>query len=284
MTDVIFIGNPGTGKSTMLSCISGLSFRSGVSFGGGLTSMLKFQPESTSAEIRYGDTPGLQDVDMQEEAANAIEKALKSCNAAGRKAILIFVVTLEAGRVRPADVLTIKSVMSSFKLPNGQKPENNSYGVLINKFPQAELKNPNFFKPGGNREKVEKPFRFSTDPEDVTTDVIGYNPFTTDLHEQNNATMVNTNIIEALKKFLFDTCPRIHIGEVDGITVRSKSEMEATIAALQESIAELSARQVPQNPQNGFWQNIGEGALSGLALGPLGMAGGAIGGLLKSIF
>merc|ERR1712004_828343 len=99
MTDVIFVGNPGTGKSTMLSCISGLHFEGGLSFGGGLTAELKFQPESTSASTRYGDTPGLADVKLQEQAAAAIEKALKTCSEAGRNVILVFVVTTESGRV-----------------------------------------------------------------------------------------------------------------------------------------------------------------------------------------
>ena len=35
--DVIFCGNPGVGKSTLLSCISEITFMSGFSWGDGLT-------------------------------------------------------------------------------------------------------------------------------------------------------------------------------------------------------------------------------------------------------
>lgn len=40
---ILFVGNPGTGKSTLLNSLVGSAvFKSGVSFGGGLTSYLQW--------------------------------------------------------------------------------------------------------------------------------------------------------------------------------------------------------------------------------------------------
>merc|ERR1712100_780787 len=40
-SDIIFCGNPGVGKSTLLSSISGQQFSSGLSFGGGFTTEMR---------------------------------------------------------------------------------------------------------------------------------------------------------------------------------------------------------------------------------------------------
>ena len=59
MTTIIAIGNPGSGKSTILNSFAGqLLFQSGVSIGSGLTKQLE---SKTSKGITYVDTPGVAD-------------------------------------------------------------------------------------------------------------------------------------------------------------------------------------------------------------------------------
>lgn len=131
--DIIFLGNPGTGKSTLLSCISGLRFESGVSFGAGLTQKLIFQTSPHLPGIRFGDTPGLADVAMAKNAALQINEALNDAAESGRVVKLFFVVTTESGRLRGEDLFTIEQVMQSVKLPDGKVLGPNSYGIIVNK-------------------------------------------------------------------------------------------------------------------------------------------------------
>jgi len=117
----LFVGNPGTGKSTMLNALTGdANFSSGFSAGEGKTKELQFLEHQGNL---YMDTPGLEDVNLRKQAAQEISKALKRD---GRYKIF-FVVTLEAGRVRPADCATMKLVLDA-------APEiGQNYAVILNK-------------------------------------------------------------------------------------------------------------------------------------------------------
>ena len=68
------------------------------------------------------DTPGLADIKLREKAAKAITEALKKD---GRYQIF-FVITLEAGRIRPEDMTTIKLVLESAS-------DITHYSIIINK-------------------------------------------------------------------------------------------------------------------------------------------------------
>merc|ERR1719414_2449557 len=69
------------------------------------------------------DTPGLEDTKIRKKAAAEISAALKQ----NGKYRIFFVITLEAGRVRPADVTTMNLVLEA-------APEIGSkYAVIINK-------------------------------------------------------------------------------------------------------------------------------------------------------
>ena len=116
----IFIGNPGVGKSTLANCIAKTAlFKSGVNFGKGMTYQLD---EKTHNGIKYLDTPGLADIKMRKEAAKAITDGLKKDGLYQ----IFFVVTLEAGRLRPTDLATIKIVLENVE-------DITSYSLIINK-------------------------------------------------------------------------------------------------------------------------------------------------------
>jgi len=131
-TDIVFCGNPGVGKSTLLSSISGLHFESGISFGAGLTAKLQFQNDPHNKDTRWADTPGLADIELAELAAKAINEALEDASKNKRKVKIFFVVTAESGRIRPADHLTINKVMGCIKVTD-KKSKDNTYGVIVNK-------------------------------------------------------------------------------------------------------------------------------------------------------
>ena len=92
--NVVFVGNPGTGKSTLLNGLIGkVEFESGVSFGEGLTQRLQ-RYTHTDGTV-YMDTPGLDDIKSKKEAAAEIEAALRS----GGSFRIFFLVLLDSGFV-----------------------------------------------------------------------------------------------------------------------------------------------------------------------------------------
>jgi GTPase SAR1 family protein len=121
--NVILVGNPGVGKSTLMNSLLGKAeFKSGFS-ARGITTILQ---KATKFGVTFIDTPGLDDVERKKEAGKEIEKALRL----GESCKLLFVVTLEGGRVRSSDITTIKLILDSFK------PEIRSdvhYSIIINK-------------------------------------------------------------------------------------------------------------------------------------------------------
>jgi hypothetical protein len=72
------------------------------------------------------DTPGLADIEIKKEASEAITGALKE----GGVYKIFFVITLEAGRVRPEDKVTMDTVLKSAPITH--------YGVIINKVSKKE--------------------------------------------------------------------------------------------------------------------------------------------------
>ena len=116
----VFIGNPGAGKSTLANCVANkLLFESGVRYRRGMT----YQLDSKSHDgITYLETPGLSDIVLRKKAAKAITEALKQ-NGTYQ---VFFVITLEAGRLRPDDITTIKLVLESAS-------DIKHYSLIINK-------------------------------------------------------------------------------------------------------------------------------------------------------
>ena len=129
-TDTIALGNPGSGKSTILNSLAGeAKFKSGLNIGTGLTSQLG---EWSNKNGRFLDTPGLADADekLRADASKAIGKGLKK----GDYYKILFFVTEIRGKVRQEDVTTMKLILEA-------APDiGMDYGVIINMISKGFLK------------------------------------------------------------------------------------------------------------------------------------------------
>jgi len=124
----VALGNPGSGKSTVLNSLAGeLFFKSGLSIGSGLTSKLD---EGSNKNGVFLDTPGLADEKLRTASGKAIYQALKKD---GHYQILFFV-TERNGRVLQQDATTIKLILDT--APDiGQ-----DYGIIVNMLSKGLMK------------------------------------------------------------------------------------------------------------------------------------------------
>lgn len=124
----LFIGNSGTGKSTLANCVAQKKlFESGISFGSSKTSRSELKD---SKGVYYLDTPGFDDTKFRQTAAKAVTSALKK-NGIYQ---IFFVLTLSSGRLRPQDVETIRLVLEHAK-------DIRSYIILVNKLSKRDSEN-----------------------------------------------------------------------------------------------------------------------------------------------
>jgi len=221
-TDIIFCGNPGVGKSSIATSISGVQFKSGVSFGSGLTVDLTWNETPALPNFRFADTPGLADMELKEKAAQAIREALAQGAALGHKTKIIFVVTTEGGRLRPEDMYTIKIVMNSIKLAGGAAPGANSYAIIINKC--AFLDSPRFLQGGSAR--IESMLSDAkTNP--IPSAYVKYLPAIPDIAGKENANISCDGLLE----WVLMMAPSIQVALAERIDTSSQEEV---IAAMKE--------------------------------------------------
>lgn len=129
---VIVVGNPGVGKSLILNAIIGQRyFQSGVSLGNGLTKRLEVFRGTDGTH--YVDTPGLDDVLGRDHSARELTRALSISG----HCKLLFVCTLEDGRIRPSDMTTLRLILEAVR-NSGANP-NGRYSVIVNKVAESVL-------------------------------------------------------------------------------------------------------------------------------------------------
>ena len=125
----LFVGNPGVGKSTLInSIVQKAVCKGGVSIKGGLTKTLKKYVDEKTGQV-YMDTPGLDDAERREHAAEEITQALKEDG----QYKIFFVLTVEAGRIRPGDLKTMELITGSCK-------DITKYHIIYNKLSEIVKK------------------------------------------------------------------------------------------------------------------------------------------------
>lgn len=136
--NIVFMGNPGRGKSTLLNAIARESiFHAGVpnDFSTGMTFQLdEHIIWADTFDIHLWDTPGLNDMKKLEQAAQAIQAALQQKG----QFKLFFLMGLDSGRLRKEDQNTILAILNSCK-KGSSGTMLNEIGVIINQVQQEEV-------------------------------------------------------------------------------------------------------------------------------------------------
>jgi GTP-binding protein EngB required for normal cell division len=118
---ILFLGNPGVGKSTLCNTIFQQPvFNAGPFIDGGGMTLRKQEYEYQNT--LYIDTPGLSYEETRMQAAREIEEALKK----NSNYKIIFVITIQAGYLNRTDIVTIDTICDAIQVPF-------EYGLIFNK-------------------------------------------------------------------------------------------------------------------------------------------------------
>lgn len=242
--DVIFCGNPGVGKSTLLSCISGVRFESGVSFITGKTQELRFQSSGKMPGFRFADTPGLTDVMTCKKAGKQITKAFENARDCGRYVMIVFVLIANGGRIRPEDLWTISTVMDAVIIDGRQDETDNLYSIIINncgfmRYEKLAQEGMNQFKAYFCKESVSVPY---------TTSLLYFIPVIEKLVGKENATVEMPDLTKFLLGCSYGIIKKVGTINVDNLREQidnmkdSQKETEKQVEALLAHKEELEKR------------------------------------------
>jgi GTP-binding protein EngB required for normal cell division len=230
MKNILFVGNPGSGKSTLLNSYAGkVVFRSGVSCGKGLTFV--FDTYAINKTTRLFDTPGLNDAARRAAAGEAITESLKQYGTYK----IVFVMGLDEGRVRPADIVTMKEIL--YACP---EIEAESYSVVINKCDQRLLRTLDdpcdSNSECSNREEI---LNLIFDTVDRKTSRVFFAPKIEDLVEEDDK-LWPENSFYAVRTFI-DTGSGIRIEPANVANIDTR-DFEAKIEELQKELLEMQRK------------------------------------------
>ncbi|GLD97315.1 hypothetical protein PINS_up005999 [Pythium insidiosum] len=215
----LFMGNPGTGKSTLINCLVGRTvFQSGLSWGGGLT---KDYQKYVTGDIAYMDTPGLADRTILEQAAKAITKALSEPG----DYKLFFMVRMQAGRIVSEDLVTVERVLDSIDVPDLK------FSILVNNLGRRQYDAMMQF--GAEFKKVMALMNQGK----YSTPHVCFIPTFRELEESDNQTIELPNTVV---EFLESRAPVIHIPR-DAVSPINTQSFEAQTRELRNQLEALRA-------------------------------------------
>ncbi|GJJ77060.1 hypothetical protein EMPS_09419 [Entomortierella parvispora] len=116
-TSVIFVGNPGVGKSALLNALGG-TFDSGFSRVSGLTRQATTQElELKGRPIRLVDMPGIYDSGRENKEGNFLRnlELLQATLNNGDDYVLFFVISPRRGRIDSSDLALLKLVLDNIE-------------------------------------------------------------------------------------------------------------------------------------------------------------------------
>jgi len=231
-TQIILIGNPGTGKSTLLNALirshaaSGTGeanhFDSGIAVGKGITDDMKrvkktrkFLKENT-VDVSFIDTPGLADVARAEAASQEIRKALTF---EGNYKVF-FVLTLRNGRIIGEDKATMQLVLKAAPIKH--------YGVIFNQVTEGEME---MLKDDSAKTTVMAYFNAGLSPQ---TPNIYFQPQLTQLAGKKNAQFeMPTDMLTFIRDTPSTMIPR---HDVKDLMAKDWEGVAQTLRALQEEM------------------------------------------------